>query len=265
MHNKVIKYYGKKIVIDNVEFNLEKGVTLILGENGSGKTTLLKILAGLIKKYEGYVECGDDVSLLLDSQTLYNFKSGQENIYLFLDKSEQKIASKYISALNMNGYINKMVNSYSNGMKKKLALVIALSKNKKYLLLDEPTNSLDIDSVYLLKKILLDLKEKRVIVIVSHDISIFDIHLIDTIYKIKDSKLVSLSTSDLNYKYYKIKTLNAIFESKYEYESKDGFYYFKILDGQLADFSREISKYLIVEMNQANYLDDIYMRGLYND
>ena len=153
--NKVSKNYKNNQVLNDVEFEFNSGVTLILGDNGSGKTTLLKTLGGFIKKYDGNVECADDASLLLDAPSLYSFKSGKENIFLFLNDEEQKNSEQYINLFNMNDYINKLVKSYSNGMKKKLSLVIALSKNKKYLLLDEPTNSLDIESVGILKNILL--------------------------------------------------------------------------------------------------------------
>ena len=147
--NKIYKSFNKNIVLDNIEFELSN-CTLILGENGSGKTTLLKILSGITKKYEGSNEIGNESSTLLDSSSLFFFKTGLENLDYFLDKEELANSNKYINLLKMDNYINKRVFKYSNGMKKKLGLVIALSRNKKYLLLDEPTNSLDIESVELL-------------------------------------------------------------------------------------------------------------------
>ena len=85
--NNITKRYGKNIVLDSVSINFV-GATLIIGENGSGKTTLLKIIAGLIKKYDGNIDYKDNVSILLDQSALFDLKSGEENLLYYLNKDE---------------------------------------------------------------------------------------------------------------------------------------------------------------------------------
>ena len=131
--NRISKKFGKKIILDDICFELSQ-CDFLIGENGSGKTTLLKILAGLIKKFDGNIDTENESSLLLDSPCLYSLKTGFENLEFFLDDEELKNSKKYIELFQMNSYINTIVKKYSNGMKKKLSLVIALSKNKKVLL-----------------------------------------------------------------------------------------------------------------------------------
>jgi ABC-2 type transport system ATP-binding protein len=262
--NKITKRYGKQVVLDNIEFEINSKCILIIGENGSGKTTLFKILSGLIKKYEGQIDLSSNVSYLPDSESLFLSKSGLDNLDYFLNKEELEKSKYYIDYFHMNEYISKRVRSYSNGMKKKLALTLALSRNKDYLILDEPTNSLDIESIELLKKEIKILKENKNIIISSHDVSIFDIDLIDTIYLIKNHKLYQKDLEEFNFSYYKIKTIDDISNLDYVKE-EDGYYYFKVFNNNINNFSEMISKYKILEMIKIEYYNEIYVRGIIND
>lgn len=262
--NKITKRYGKQVVLDNIEFEINSKCVLIIGENGSGKTTLFKILSGLIKRYEGQIDLSSNVSYLPDSESLFLSKSGLDNLDYFLNKEELEKSKYYIDYFHMNEYISKRVRSYSNGMKKKLALTLALSRNKDYLILDEPTNSLDIESIELLKKEIKILKENKNIIISSHDVSIFDIDLIDTIYLIKNHKLYQKDLEEFNFSYYKIKTIDDISNLDYVKE-EDGYYYFKVFNNNIYNFSEMISKYKILEMIKIEYYNEIYVRGIIND
>ena len=86
--NKITKSFNKNVVLNSIELHIDDGCTLLLGENGSGKTTLLKVLSGLIKKYDGKICCKNKVSLLLDSQCLFIYKTGFDNLSYFLNETE---------------------------------------------------------------------------------------------------------------------------------------------------------------------------------
>ncbi len=262
--NKITKYFRKKLIFDNIEFELN-GCSLIIGENGSGKTTLFRILSGLLKNYDGSIETDNNVSLLLDSPNLYLFRTGNENLLYFLDLDEYRKAQKYIEYFHMNSYINKYVKTYSNGMRKKLSLIIAISRNKEYLLLDEPSNSLDSQSIELLKNILVNEKENKKIFIASHDIKMVDINLIDNVFMLKNKKITSLNIKKLDFLYYKVKTINEINETKYEFKIKDGYYIFKVFKDCVNDFSKFISSFNVLEMVKIDLCDSVYMEDLYND
>ena len=257
--NKITKKYGKKTILDDIEFNINS-CTLIIGENGCGKTTLLKIISGIIKKLEGEIDHFSSVSYLPDSDALFNLKSGNDNLDYFLSKEELAIAKEYIDIFHMNDFISRKIKTYSNGMKKKLSLVIALSRTKDILILDEPTNSLDYESVEILKKELIKLKKSKKIIISSHDMSIFDMSLIETIYLLKDHKLFKKNIEEFDFKYYKIKTLDDISNLDYILLDNDGYYYFKVYNNKLAEFSSLMCKYKIIEMIKIEYFNDIYKR-----
>ncbi len=262
--NRITKSFGKKLILNDIEFNINS-CTLILGENGSGKTTLFKILSGLIKKYSGEIETNDNVSVLLDLPCFYLFQTGYSNLEYFLNKDELKKAEKYIEYFEMDSYINNLVKSYSNGMKKKLALVLAFSRNKEYLLLDEPTNSLDNQSIELLKELLIKEKENKKIFIASHDIKIFDNNLIEQIILLKKTKIYSIDVSSLDFIYYKIKTINAIFSSNYSFKVIDDYFVFKIFKNEIIEFSNWVSQYKLLEMIKLDLCDPLYLEDFYND
>lgn len=261
--NIINKSFGKKIIFDDAQFEINSNCILIIGENGSGKTTLMKILSGLIKSYTGECSVKDNSSLLLDSNVLYLSKSGTENIDLFLNETEKMKAKYLINLFQMEDYIDKRCFFYSNGMKKKLSLVIALAKDKKYLLLDEPTNSLDSKSIQILKNYLLEEKKNRVIIIASHDMQIFDKDLIDEIFMIENNKIYSKNLNDYDYEYYRIKTNDEIISSNYEFVKNGDDYIFKINKGELVNFSKEICKYVILEMNMLKPYDEYCLKELY--
>ncbi len=261
--NKISKSFDKNIVLYDADFSLSN-CTLILGENGSGKTTLLRILSGICKKYAGFNEVGSEASLLLDASCLFLFKTGLENLEYFLNKKELEKAYEYIKTLKIDEYINKRVFKYSNGMKKKLGLIISMSRNKKYLLLDEPTNSLDIDSIKLLKELLINEKNNRKIVIASHDIKIFDEKLIDSILVIKNNKLLQKMINQLDYTFFKVKTLEEINESIFKYDVENNYYIFKVNNQEIMEFSEYVCKYKVIEMIKIDYFDKRYLEEIYN-
>lgn len=265
MINKITKSYKKNLVLDNVEFEIKEQCTLILGQNGSGKTTLLKILGGLIKKYTGNVITGNNTSFLVDSPCLFNLKTGLENLNYFLTKDELKKTEIYLSYFDMKQYINKYVKTYSNGMKKKLAIVITLCKDSDYLLLDEPTNSLDHQTIDLLINLLILEKKEKKIIISSHDTKLLNKNLIDEILLIKNYKIYHKKYNDYDYSYYKIKTIKKIKDCTYSYIYKDDYYYFKVLNDKLENFSNCISQYCIIEMVKLNFSESIYSEGINDD
>ena len=257
------KHYGKNVVLEDLTYSISNSCTLILGDNGSGKTTLFKILGGIIKEYSGDIDVKDDVSLLLDEDCLFQFKSGIENIEYFLNKQEEVLALKYAKVFLMDDYISNKVKTYSSGMKKKLSLIISMARDKKTLLLDEPTNYLDVKSVDLLKQILIELKKEKQIIISSHDVAILDDILIDDIALLKNHKLIKINRSIFAYDYYMVKTINPIQKISYEYFMDNDYYVFKVKKDDFNLFSKEMSEYIIKEMTPLSYFHPVYLGDLY--
>ena len=148
------KKYGNKQALKDVSFTAEKGEVIgLLGPNGSGKTTLIKILAGIIKKYEGEVK--------IDSQDV-NYKTKEFVSYLpdrfFLDPNltiaqTQALFEDFYSDFDsekFTRFIEQMsldkkmkVSNLSKGMTEKLNLALVLSRHAKLFIIDEPIAGVD--------------------------------------------------------------------------------------------------------------------------
>ena len=259
----ITKKYNKKIILNNIDFKINTGCSLIVGKNGSGKTTLLKILSGLIVRFDGDYKYNNNASLLLDANCLFSLKSGEENLRFFLSKEEYRSSLEWSLFFGINMYLQKKVKTYSNGMKKKLMLVIAISKRKDILLLDEPTTSLDYEGIILLKEALIKIKKSKKIIIASHDSSMLDFSCIDFLYILKDKELFE-KKFDSNFLLYKIKTKNAI-NFNFQYARENDYYIFKVFNDQEDIFFEKLSKFVPIEISKISSTDFLFKEVFENE
>lgn len=171
--------------IFNAKFSCSNAtVTGIAGPNGSGKTTFINALLGLIKKDSGTATLnGSDledlstqkkISYVSDEIVLINDLTGKEylsfieNIWGVADSTKK---DKLLELFNLEEDINHLISSYSHGMKKKVQMIASFLQDFDLLILDEPCRGLDIESVYILKKLLQQFQNKdKIILISSHDL-----------------------------------------------------------------------------------------------
>lgn len=148
------KKYGSKQALNDVSFTAEKGEVIgLLGPNGSGKTTLIKILAGIIKKYEGEVKINSQevtyktkefVSYLPDrffldpNLTIAQTQALFEDFYSDFDVEK---FSRFIEQMSLDK--NMKVSNLSKGMTEKLNLALVLSRHAKLFIIDEPIAGVD--------------------------------------------------------------------------------------------------------------------------
>jgi ABC-2 type transport system ATP-binding protein len=177
--------YGSKYVIKdlNVTFN-EHSVYGIVGLNGAGKTTLFNALNGSKKKASGYIHYNDrildktDVAFLETHNYYYSYITGREYLDLFLQTNDRYDVENLQKIFDLP--LDELIENYSTGMKKKLALISMLKKDKPIYLLDEPFNGLDIESNKVVEIIIQLLKEKGKTLFVSS-------HIIDPLLKVCDA------------------------------------------------------------------------------
>jgi ABC-2 type transport system ATP-binding protein len=158
-------------VIESLNLTMnDNTINGIVGLNGAGKTTLFNAIFGLIKREKGEVLLDGqaltkkEVAYLPTENFFYSCLTGKEYLNLFDNSDIDKWNKLFKLPLSM------IIDDYSTGMKKKLALLGVLRQNKQILMLDEPFNGLDIESCHILKLILLRLKEAGKTIIVSSHI-----------------------------------------------------------------------------------------------
>lgn len=258
----VSKKFKNKIILDNIDLNIEKNtINLLLGENGSGKTTLFKILANLISNNSLALN-EYKTSLLVDKDILFSDKTGIENLEYFLDKEELKDAKKYIEYFNASEYINDVVKTYSNGMRKKVELIVAFSRKSNILLLDEPTNSLDVKNIELLKKIIKEVCLNKTIIISSHDKSIYDKNIVDNIFVLKDHKINVLDKNTLDFMIYKVKTIKEVDILDVEIIKKTSDCIFVKIHNKPDEIINKFIPYGVIEFSPVELCDEIYLKEI---
>lgn len=199
--SKTIK--GKK-VLDNISAEFESGFIYgLIGINGSGKTMLLRAISGLMQIDEGEIlldgeACNSrknktmDLGIMIENMGLYPELNAYDNLsYLtgLNKKVSKETINKYIEMVGLDSKDKRPFKKYSLGMKQRLVFAQAIYENPSILLLDEPTNSLDENGVNTIRNIIMELKSKdRIIIITSHNKEDINI-LTDKIYTISDGRL----------------------------------------------------------------------------
>ena len=170
---ELIKSYdGKKIILDKIDFAVERGEKIaFVGKNGEGKTTLAKIFAKT-EGYDGTLNYGGNVEIAYFTQHQAEMLSGDMTVLDIIDKAatgdiRPKIRSLLGAFLFSGDSVYKKVKVLSGGEKARLALCKLLLTPANFIILDEPTNHLDMISKDVLKQALFDFTGS--LIIVSHD------------------------------------------------------------------------------------------------
>lgn len=168
------KSYGNTVILTDINMQFCKGIVYgIVGENGAGKTTLFKCLAS-IENYDGQIKYDEgilkNVMGFLPTD-LFFFPKITGGEYLQLLCNARKIVLKDIEEKNIFDLpLGKYAETYSTGMKKKLALTGILLQQNNVFILDEPFNGVDIQSNLLIKELIHRLKALNKIIIISSHI-----------------------------------------------------------------------------------------------
>ena len=173
--DNIVVGYGKQIVLKGLSLKLEDGLLHgLVGLNGSGKSTLLNCICSLKKPDSGSITLDDVpisrkiISYLETEPYFYHGITGREYLSLFTSESNTEFNEDEWQEL-LNIPLNQLIDGYSTGMKKKLAILGILKTNKQILLFDEPFNGLDIESSRIFSSILKRLVSlNKTIIITSH-------------------------------------------------------------------------------------------------
>jgi ABC-type multidrug transport system ATPase subunit len=173
---ELTKSFSYKIVLDQVSFQIGKGDIIgLVGPNGSGKTTLLNILMGNIKPTSGSHRFHSSLhmGMSISRKGFFDDMSVKNNLLLVAsyDQVNEEGVMKGMSDFQIDFY-DTPFGELSAGMKQRVSLAVPFLKKQDLILLDEPTNHLDIDSIFILRAKILQLKASGVsFLITSHVLS----------------------------------------------------------------------------------------------
>ena len=151
----VTKKYGDKIALNDISFNVNDGeIFAFIGHNGAGKTTLIKSIVGIHNFDMGEIiingksikdnpiECKKQIAFVPDNPELYENMKAIDFINFICDMYEvdyetrEKNIKKYAKLFDIEKNLNDTINSFSHGMKQKVALISALVHDPKVLIME---------------------------------------------------------------------------------------------------------------------------------
>lgn len=188
--DKINKSFKKgNLVLNEVEFNIDKGMFGLLGPNGAGKTTLIRILATLIKPTSGDIII-DGVCLSKDPEKIRQIIGylpqtfqlyPQLTGYEFLDyvggmkgikkADRKKKIEEILEDVNLSSKSKDKVKTYSGGMLRRLGIAQALIGDPSVVLVDEPTVGLDPEERVRFRNLLSKISLNRTIILSTHIVS----------------------------------------------------------------------------------------------
>jgi len=148
-----------------------------LGQNGAGKSTTIRMLLTLIAPTEGSIEIFglnlnthrrqimQQTGAVIEKPDVYKYLTAYENLKLFAKLSDVKptneLLMQQLDMVGLAGRAHDKVKTFSQGMKQRLGIAIALVHNPKLIVLDEPTNGLDPQGIADIRNLILHLSRER--------------------------------------------------------------------------------------------------------
>ena len=211
----VTKKYGNNIALKDVSFTVNDGeIFAFIGHNGAGKTTLIKAIVGIHKFDEGDilingksikldpVSCKKEMAFVPDNPELYEQMKAIDFINFICDIYEvpqdirEKNIKKYAKLFEIENNLNDTIESFSHGMKQKIALISALAHDPKILIMDEPFVGLDPKAVFDVKEIMNEMiKEGKIVFFSTHILDVAE-KLCSRVAIIKKGELVKVGNMD---------------------------------------------------------------------
>jgi ABC-type multidrug transport system ATPase subunit len=199
--NHLSKRFNNFTAVDDLSFSVNEGeVYGFLGQNGAGKSTTIRMMLSLIKPTEGSInifglslekereQILSKIGAVVEKPDLYKYLSAYENMKLFSTLSGLSLGRseimRQLAVVGLEKRAHDKVKVFSQGMKQRLGIAVALVNNPSLIILDEPTNGLDPQGIADMRSLILMLcREQGKTLLVSS-------HLLSEVEQIDDSMII---------------------------------------------------------------------------
>jgi len=208
--DRVTKFYGPVIGVNNISCRIGPGITGLLGANGAGKSTLIKLASGQLRPSQGSVRVGEHAAWSTaakrsfgyspDLDRFYEEMSGREFVYTMarlygyrraLARERSELA---LEEVGMTDRADRRMAGCSHGMRQRIKLAQALVHDPELLLLDEPLNGIDPGGRREINELLFRLAERGKTILISTHILVDVEQLADTIVMISRGRIIASGT-----------------------------------------------------------------------
>ena len=187
------KSFGSHEVLKDIDFSVKKGeVVCVIGSSGSGKSTLLRCI-NLLEKPSGGQIIYNGENILGDKHNIYSYRTrlgmvfqqfnlfnnhdvlgnctvGQMKVLKRSKEEAEEVAMKYLKVVGMDSFVHARPRQLSGGQKQRVAIARALSMEPDVMLFDEPTSALDPEMVGEVLKVMKQLADSGLtMLVVTHE------------------------------------------------------------------------------------------------
>jgi lipopolysaccharide export system ATP-binding protein len=213
----LVKVFGQRTVVDGVEIRVQAGeIVGLLGPNGAGKTTTFYMIVGLIPATRGRVRIdGRDatrlrmhrrarlgIGYLPQEPSIFRNLTVEENVLAIVEaigtprRERTRLTRAHLDDLGLGEVAQQKAYTLSGGERRRLEIARALVPHPKFLLMDEPFAGVDPISVAEVQKIILQLKQRGIgVLITDHNVR-ETLRIVDRGYIIHRGKVLTEGTSD---------------------------------------------------------------------
>jgi len=210
------KKFKDTTAVDDLSFTVNEGdVYGFLGQNGAGKSTTIRMLLTLVRPSNGNIKIfGKDlfahpksilkeVGAIIEKPDLYKFLSAYDNLAIFAKMSGIKASRDFLmEQLQLVGLEKRAIHrvkTFSQGMKQRLGIAVALVHDPKLIILDEPTNGLDPQGIADMRSLIINLSRQKgkTILVSSHLLSEIELVANRMLIIHKGKKMVEGKVSEL--------------------------------------------------------------------
>ncbi|WP_372369115.1 LPS export ABC transporter ATP-binding protein [Candidatus Uabimicrobium sp. HlEnr_7] len=215
---ELVKAYKKRRVVDKVSLRIEPGKVIgLLGANGAGKSTTFRMVAGLVKPDHGrivldnkdisnlpmYMRARIGIGYLPQEATIFRRLTVRDNILVVLQhlklssKERKNLLASLLDEMNLKHLEKTYAERLSGGERRRLEVTRLLATSPSFMMWDEPFAAVDPIIVEYLQKIILDLKEKGIGILITDHKPKETLAISDYVYVMHQGKILVEDTPDI--------------------------------------------------------------------